>query len=107
MLYRPPPAERIRESFAAYGAARAAGTDIWRLEFLYWGDGHFLISATYHMNKALDRLSSGTELPKRLRNQIRLMRHLLEHWNEEEDRRALEGAGQDARRGCLAMGCGW
>jgi hypothetical protein len=78
-------AERTRESFAAYEAARAAGREHSQFEFLYWGDAHFLISATYHMNNALERLSSGPELPKRLRNQIPSMRHLLEHWWQEKE----------------------
>ena len=80
-------AERTRESFAAYEAARAAGREDSQLEFLYWGDAHFLISATHHMNEALEGLSSGTKLPKRLREQIAIMRHLLEHWDDEEARK--------------------
>ena len=52
-------ADRTRESFAAYEDARTAGREHAQLEFLYWGDAHFLISATHHMNKALERLSGG------------------------------------------------
>jgi hypothetical protein len=80
-------AERTRESFAASEAATAAGRVHSQLEFLYWGDAHFLISATHHMNEALDGLSSGPKLPKRLREQIAMMRHLLEHWDDEEARK--------------------
>jgi hypothetical protein len=77
-------AERTRESFAAY---EAAGREHSQLEFLYWGDAHFLISATHHMNEALKGLSIGPKLPKRLRDQITGMRHLIEHWDDEEERR--------------------
>jgi hypothetical protein len=84
VLHRPPPSRTHTGSFAAY---EAAGREHSQLEFLYWGDAHFLISATHHMNEALKGLSIGPKLPKRLRDQIMRMRQLLEHWDEEEERR--------------------
>jgi hypothetical protein len=74
--------ERTRESDADYRGAKAAGIERHRLDFLFWGDYHFLISATHHMNEALKGLSSGPKMPKRLRFQIEVMRHTLEHWDD-------------------------
>jgi hypothetical protein len=82
-------AERTRESFAAYEAARAAQREYSQLEFMYWGDAHFPSSATYQMNEALKKLSGGPRLPARLRRQIDMMRHLLEHWWDEEERKGV------------------
>jgi hypothetical protein len=78
-------AERVRESYAEWRAVRAAGEESDQLDFLYWGDARFLISATHHMSEALDELPSGPKLPKRLKDQIRLMRHTLEHWNDDDE----------------------
>ena len=46
---------------------------------------HFLISATHHMSEALDGLPSGPRLPNRLKDQIHLMRHTLEHWSDDDE----------------------
>jgi hypothetical protein len=66
---------------------RAAGKEQWELGFLYWGDAHFLVSAVRHMNEALKGLSNGPRMPKRLRDQIELMRHTLEHWDGQDERK--------------------
>jgi hypothetical protein len=47
---------------------RAAGREgrrrgIHQLDFLYWGDVHFVISATHQMSEALDGLPGGPKLP--------------------------------------------
>jgi hypothetical protein len=78
-------AERVRESYAEWRAVKAAGEESDQLDFLYWGDARYLISATHQMTKALDGLPSGPKLPKRLKDQIRLMRHTLEHWNDDDE----------------------
>jgi hypothetical protein len=77
-------AVRVRESYAEWRAIRAAGAESDQLDFLYWGDVHFLISATRHMSEALDGLPSGPKLPPRLKDQIRLLGHALEHWNDDD-----------------------
>lgn len=78
-------AERVRESYGEWRAVKAAGEESDQLDFLYWGDVHFLISATHHMSEALDGLPSGPRLPNRLKNQIHLMRHTLEHWSDDDE----------------------
>jgi hypothetical protein len=78
-------AERVRESYAEWRAVKAVGEESDQLDFLYWGDAHYLISAMHQMSKALDRLPSGPKLPKRLKNQIRLIRHTLERWNDDDE----------------------
>jgi hypothetical protein len=78
-------AERVRESYGAWRAVRAAGEESDQLDFLYWGDVHFLISATHQMSKSLDGLPGGPKLPKRLKDQIHLMRHTLEHWSGDDE----------------------
>jgi hypothetical protein len=79
-------AERVRNSFDESLAAGPGGQEADRLDFLYWGDAHFLMAATHHMNEALERLPSGLKLPKRLRDQIALMRHTTEHWDDQSAR---------------------
>ncbi|HET9566705.1 MAG TPA: hypothetical protein VFP27_19875, partial [Mycobacterium sp.] len=79
-------AERVRESFDEFLAAGPAGQEADRLDFLYWGDAHFLMAATHHMNEALERLPSGQKLPKRLRAEIAVMRHTIEHWDDQSAR---------------------
>jgi hypothetical protein len=79
-------AERVRESYGAWRAVRAAGEESDQLDFLYWGDVHFLISATHQMSKSLHGLPGGPKLPKRLKDQIHLMRHTLEHWSGDDER---------------------
>ena len=37
------------------------------------------------MSEALDGLPSGPKLPERLKDQIRLMRHTLEHWSDDDE----------------------
>jgi hypothetical protein len=44
------------------------------------------MAAAHHMNEALERLPSGLKLPKRLRAQIALMRHTIEHWDDQSAR---------------------
>jgi hypothetical protein len=66
-------------------AVEAAGEESEQPDFLYWGDARFLISATHHMSEALDGLPCGPELPIRLKDQIRLMRHTLEHWSDDDE----------------------
>jgi hypothetical protein len=78
-------AKRVRESYAGWRAVKVAGEESVQLDFLYWGDARFLISATHHMSEALDGLPSGPKLPKRLKDQIRLMRHTLEHWSDDDE----------------------
>jgi hypothetical protein len=78
-------AERVRESYAEWRTVKAAGKESDQLDFLYWGDVHFLISATHHMSEALDGLPSGPKLPKRLKDQMRLMRNALEHWSDDDE----------------------
>jgi hypothetical protein len=78
-------AERVRESYAEWRAVRAVGEKSDQLDFLYWGDARYLISATHQMSQALDGLPSGPKLSKRLKNQIRLMRHTLERWNDDDE----------------------
>jgi hypothetical protein len=56
-------AERVRESYGVWRAVRAAGEESDQLDFLYWGDVHFLISATHQMSEALDGLPGGPKLP--------------------------------------------
>jgi hypothetical protein len=73
------------KSYGGWRAVKAAGEESDQLDFLYWGDVHFLISATHQMSKALDGLPSGPKLPKRLKNHIRLMRHTLERWNDDDE----------------------
>jgi hypothetical protein len=53
------------------------------------GDAHFLITAVYHMIKALQGMPTGPALPKPLGKQIELLRNELEHW---WDAQYLEGA---------------
>jgi hypothetical protein len=65
----------------------AAGEESDQLDFLYWGDVHFLISATHQMSEALDGLPGGPKLPKRLKDQIHLMRHTVEHWSDDDERK--------------------
>jgi hypothetical protein len=65
-------------------AVRAAGEDSDQLDFLDWGDVHFLISATHQTSVALDRLPGGPKLPKRLKDHIHLMRHTVEHWSDHD-----------------------
>ena len=76
-------AERVRESFAESLATGPGGQEADRLDFLFWGDVHFLMAATHHMNEALERLPSGRKLPKRLRVQIAVMRHTIEHLDDQ------------------------
>jgi hypothetical protein len=78
-------AERVRESYAEWRAVKAAGEESDQLDFLYWGDVRFLISATHHMSEALDGLPSGPKLPIRFKDQIRLMRDTLEHWSDDDE----------------------
>jgi hypothetical protein len=78
-------AERVRESYGEWRAVKAAGEESDQLDFLYWGDVHFLISATHHISAALDGLPSGPRLPKRLKDQIHLMRHPVEHWSDDDE----------------------
>jgi hypothetical protein len=80
-------AERVRESYGVWRAVKAAGEESDQLDFLYWGDVHFLISATHRMSEALDGLPSGPKLPKRLKDQIQLMRHMVEHWSDDDERK--------------------
>ena len=80
-------AERVRESYGEWRAVKAAGEESDQLDFLYWGDIHFLISATHHMSESLDRLPGGPRLPKRLKDQIHLMRHTLAHWSDDDERK--------------------
>ena len=82
-------AERARESYAAWRAVKVVGEESNELDFLYWGDVRFLISATHHMSEALDGLAGGPELPQRLKDQMPLLRHMLEHWGGDDD----EGKG--------------
>ena len=79
-------AERVRESYGAWRAVKAAGEDSDQLDFLYWGDVHFLISATHQMNESLDGLPDGPKLSKRLKDRIHLMRHALDHWSDDDER---------------------
>jgi hypothetical protein len=79
-------AERVRESYGAWRAVKAGGEESDQLDFLYWGDVHFLISATHQMSEALDGLPDGPKLPKRLKDQIHLMRHAVEHWSDDDER---------------------
>jgi hypothetical protein len=78
-------AGRVRESYAAWRAVKVAGEESDQLDFHYWGDVHFLISATHSMAEAVDGLPSGPKLPKRFKDQIRLMRRALEHWNDDDE----------------------
>ena len=80
-------AERVRESYGGWRTVKAAGEESDQLDFLYWGDVHFLISATHHMSESLNRLPDGPKLPKRLKDQIHLMRGTLEHWSDDDDRK--------------------
>jgi hypothetical protein len=77
--------ERVRESYRAWRAVKVAGEESDQLDFLYWGDARFLISATHHMSEALDGLPSGPKLPKRLKDQVRRMRHALQHWSDDDE----------------------
>jgi hypothetical protein len=79
-------AQRVRESLAESLTAGSDGQEADRLDFLYWGDAHFLMAATHHMNEALERWPSGLKLPKRLRAQIAVMRHTIEHWDDQSAR---------------------
>jgi hypothetical protein len=80
-------AERVRESYGEWRAVKAAGEESDQLDFLYWGDVHFLISATHQMSESLDGLPGGRKLPKRLKDQIHLMRDTLEHWSDDDERK--------------------
>jgi hypothetical protein len=79
-------AERVRESYGAWRAVKAGGEESDQLDFLYWGDVHFLISATHQMSEYLDGIPGGPKLSKRLKDQIHLMRHTLEHWSDDDER---------------------
>jgi hypothetical protein len=79
-------AERVRECYGAWRAVKAAGEESDQLDFLYWGDVHFLISATHHMSESLDGLPGAPKLAKRLKDQIHLMRHALERWSDDDER---------------------
>ena len=57
-------AERVRESYGVWRAVKAAGEESDQLDFLYWGDVHFLISATHQMSEALDGLPGRPEIAK-------------------------------------------
>jgi hypothetical protein len=84
--------ERVRENLAAVRADiwsadaedSSAGWESLRLEFLYWGDAHFLITAIFHMNKALKGMPSGPSLPQPLGKQVDHLCHLLEHWEDAQ-----------------------
>jgi len=78
-------AERVRESYAVWRAVKAVGEESDQLDFLYWGDACYLISATQQMSKALDGLPGGPTLPKRVKDQIRLMRHTLQRCNDDDE----------------------
>jgi hypothetical protein len=70
--------ERVRESLAAVrtdlwsadAEDSAAGWESLRLGFLLWGDVHFLITAAYHMNKALQGMPSGPSMPQPLKSRL-------------------------------------
>jgi hypothetical protein len=79
--------ERVRESFAALRSA-----DAQRLRSLYEGDVHFLITAAYHMNKALKGMPSGPSLPHPLDDQVVELRHLIEHWEDAQGDPLGDGA---------------
>ncbi len=64
---------------------KVIGEESDELDFLYWGDVRFLISAMHHMSEALDGLPSGPKLPKRLKNQMHLMWQTLEHWSDDDE----------------------
>jgi hypothetical protein len=84
--------ERVRESLAAVrtdlwsadAEDSAAGWESLRLGFLLWGDVHFLITAAYHMNKALQGMPSGPSMPQPLEKQVVELRHLIEHWEDAQ-----------------------
>jgi hypothetical protein len=57
-------AERVRESYGVWRAVKAASEESDQLDFLYWGDVHFLISATHQMSEALDGLPGRPEIAK-------------------------------------------
>ena len=78
---------RVRESYSAWRAVKVVGEESDELDFLYWGDVHFLTSATHHLSEALDTLPSGPKLPKRLKDQIPPLRHMLEHWSGDDERK--------------------
>jgi len=78
-------AERVRESYAAWRAVKVVGEESDELDYLYWGDVRFLISATHHMSEALDGLPSGPKLPQRLKDQMPQLRHMLEHWGGDDE----------------------
>jgi hypothetical protein len=78
-------AERVRESYRVWRAVRAVGEESDQLDFLYWGDVRYLISATHQMSKALDGLPGGPTVPRRLKDQIRLMRHTLKRWSDDAE----------------------
>jgi hypothetical protein len=65
---------------------KAAGEESDQLDFLYWGDVHFLISATHQLSEALDGLPGGPKLPKRLNDRIHRVRHAAEHWRDDDER---------------------
>jgi hypothetical protein len=69
---------------------------------------HLLISAIHHLDHALKRLPSGPKLLKRLTDQIDLMRHTLEHWDDQQQSKGrwktlAEKHGEHATP-CLAVG---
>jgi hypothetical protein len=79
-------AERVRESYGVWRAVRAAGGESDQLDFLYWGDVHFLVSAAHQMSEALDVLPGGPKLSKRFKDQIHRVRHAVEHRRDDDER---------------------
>ena len=86
--------ERVGESYAAFEATYHRSADAqgnadarWeklRLHFLCGGDVHFLLTAAYHLNKALQGMPNGPSLPQPLDEQVEEQRHLVEHWEDAQ-----------------------
>jgi hypothetical protein len=104
---------RVREGFGALRTdslsadaqdSADAGWESSRLRFLFWGDVHFLITATYQMNKALEGMPSGPSLPQPLDKHVGELRHMVEHWEDTQKGDLGKGAweGMAVRHGPVA-----
>jgi hypothetical protein len=72
------------------------GPGAWR-RGMYSADAHLLLVAMRHVNTALDRIDDRFEVPALsdgLKTSTRLLRNILEHWDEQRDSFSTAGASK-------------
>lgn len=62
------------------------------------GDSYFLLSATHHVVRILDADEHLGKLPRGLHDQIKNLRHVLEHWDEWTEDKMRNGGEAAAKR---------